>query len=325
MVDHTQAHTGASSGGKLRGAVIGVGYLGTFHAQKYKALSSSLGFEFVGVSDVYEAQAKKVGADLGVAYFTHPLDLIGKVDFVSIATTTPSHFEMAEAFLNAGVHVNVEKPMTVHAHEAQKLVGLAAQKKLKLGVGHSERFSPVFAALKAELKAPHFFELQRHAPFKARGAEVSVVHDLMIHDLDLMLDLDPTEVRVVSAQGGKVISETLDWITASFEFASQKKAFISVSRLASAMVRTVKVFDQNNIILGNFQTGEIEVGAVKPGSQQELQFILKPVGRGDNLLLETENFILAIQNKAELKVPGEAGLRALQLAEQVIKMAGNKT
>ncbi len=316
MTNHTDA--------KLKGAVIGVGYLGTFHAQKYKALSSTLNFEFVGVADVFEAQAKKVGGDLGVPYFTHPLDLIGKVDFVSIATTTPTHFEMAETFLKAGVHVNVEKPMTVHSQEARQLVELAAQKNLKLGVGHSERFSPVFAALKAELKAPFFFELQRHAPFKARGAEVSVVHDLMIHDLDLLLDLDSTEVRVVSAQGGRVISETLDWITASFEFASGKKAFISVSRLASAMTRTVKVFDQKNTIIGNFQTGEIEIGAVKENSTQELAYTTKPVGRGDNLLLETENFILAVQNKGELKVPGMAGLRALELAEKVITLTGNK-
>jgi len=310
------------STGKLRGAVIGVGYLGTFHAQKYKALCSSLDFDFVGVCDLFEPQAKKVGGDLGVPYFTSPEQLIGKVDFVSIATTTPTHFKMAELFLKAGVHVNVEKPMTVTSHEADKLVSMAREKNLKLGVGHSERFSPVYAALKSKMKAPLYFELQRHAPFKARGAEVSVVHDLMIHDLDLLLDLNPSGIKVVSASGGKVVSDTLDWITAAFEFADGKKAFISVSRLASVMTRTVKVFENKNIIIGNFQSGELEFGAGKGSASPEFVYALEAVGKGDNLLLETENFILSLQGKADLKVSGLAGKRALELAEEVITMAG---
>jgi predicted dehydrogenase len=306
---------------KLRGAVVGVGYLGTFHAQKYKALMNPLGFQFVGVCDSHEAQAKKTGDDLGVPYFSDPQELIGKVDFVSLATTTPSHFKTAEFFLSHGVHVNVEKPMTVEVGEAKKLIQLAKEKNLTLAVGHSERFSPVYTALKAELKTPLFFELQRHAPFKARGAEVSVVHDLMIHDLDLLLDLDSSNVEVVAAQGGKVISETMDWMTASFRFASGRQGFISVSRLASVMTRVVKVVEENKIISGNFQTGELEVGAIKPGSSSEFSYQTQSVGKGDNLLLETENFILALQKKAEIKVSGSAGLKALELAAQVIQQA----
>jgi predicted dehydrogenase len=309
----------------LRGAVVGVGYLGTFHAQKYKALMNPLGFQFVGVCDSHESQARKIGEDLGVPFFTHPEDLIGKVDFVSIATTTPAHFATAKFFLSHGVHVNVEKPITVEVSEAKELLRLAQEKNLTLAVGHSERFSPVFAALKAELKAPQFFELQRHAPFKARGAEVSVVHDLMIHDLDLLLDLDSSAVEVVSAQAGKVISDTLDWVTASFRFASGRQAFISVSRLAATMTRMIKVFEEDKIVSGNFQTGDLELGTIKAGSGSEFSYQTRSVGKGDNLLLETENFVLALQNMAELKVPGLAGVRALELAEQVIHQAQKKS
>lgn len=301
---------------KPRGAVIGVGYLGTFHAQKYKALSTELGFDFVGVCDAFLPQAQKVATELGVAAFEKPQDLIGKVDFLTIATSTPHHFELAQLFLKNKIHVNVEKPMTVLVKEAEELVALAKANGVLLAVGHSERFSPVLAEMKSHLQKPALIELQRHAPFKARGAEVSVILDLMIHDLDLMLSMDSSEVHLTSAAHGSVVSETEDWVTASFAFQSGMKAVISVSRSASAMTRTMKLVSSQKVVIGNFQTGDVEVGT--PQGRETIQFEVKNAGRGDNLMLETKNFFLAIQGKEALRVPGQDGLRALGLAEEVL-------
>jgi predicted dehydrogenase len=304
---------------KKRGAVVGVGYLGTFHAQKYKALSQELGFEFVGVCDATPAQAQKVAADLGVASFSKPEELIGKVDFVTVATSTPYHYELAKLFLKNKIHVNVEKPMTVLVKEAEELVELAKANNVQLAVGHSERFSPVLAEMKSHIQKPVLVELQRHAPFKARGSEVSVILDLMIHDIDLMLSMDPSGVVLTSAAHGHLVSETEDWVTASFSFQSGLRAMISVSRAASAMTRTMKVFSKDKVVIGNFQTGDVEIGS--PESREGIQamaYTTVNAGRGDNLLLETRNFFLAILGKENLRVPGQDGLRALRLAEEVL-------
>lgn len=299
----------------MKAAVVGVGFLGTFHAQKYKALASELGFELVGVSDASKTQAEKVATDLGVKAFDQPSDLIGVVDCVSIATSTPFHYELAKEFLSHKIHVNVEKPMTVRVDEAEELVALARKNSVLLAVGHSERFSPIFSAIKTRVPKPQAIELQRHAPYKARGSEVSVILDLMIHDLDLMLAMDSSEAYLESASHGRVVSETEDWVMASFRFESGMRASISVSRVASAMTRTMKMISENQIVLGNFQTGDVEAGIPASGA---LSFESTNVGKGDNLLMETRNFVQAIQGKDKLLVPGDQGLRALRLAHEVL-------
>lgn len=306
----------------LRGAVVGVGYLGNFHAQKYKALAERLGFEFFGVCDLFAPQAEKIGKELGVYFTDKPESLLGKVDFVTIATTTSSHYQMAKLFLSHGIHVNVEKPMTATVSEGKELLHLAEQRGLLLTVGHSERFSPVFAELKSQIQGPSYYELQRHAPYKERGADVSVVHDLMIHDLDLLLNLQQGEITKISAKGGRVISPTLDWLTAQISFATGQMAVVSVSRLAPEMTRTLKVNCTQTSLLANFQTGDLEIGRVT----RDKLFVIdkKTLGRGDNLLLETENFILSLQGKARALVPGHDGLRALELAERIIERAGQQ-
>jgi predicted dehydrogenase len=303
----------------MRGAVVGVGYLGTFHAQKYKALAQELNFEFVGVCDAHEPQAKKVAHDLKVASFNRPDELIGKVDFVTISTSTPFHFEIAKLFLNNGVHVNVEKPMTVTAGEAEELIGLANKNSLKLAVGHSERFAPLFSAMRGSSKVPQYLELQRHAPYKSRGAEVSVILDLMIHDLDLMLAMDSSKPTLVGAAHGCLVSPSPDWAIADFQFASGLHAHISVSRVASVMSRSLKIVENGLVQIGNFQTGELEVGRLSSDNQFLPQYISPAPGKGDNLLLETRNFIKSIQGNETLVVDGTAGLRALALAEEVFK------
>lgn len=304
---------------KLRGAVVGVGYLGNFHAQKYKALSTELDFEFVGVCDHNPEHAAKIAQSLGTKAFASIQELVGKVDFATVATTTPAHFEISKFLLQNGIHVNVEKPMTVTGQEGEALVRLAREKNLKLAVGHSERFSPVFKEIKNRSQSRHHIELQRHAPFKARGAEVSVVLDLMVHDLDLMLSLEEGTPQIVHAQMGQMLGSSPDWVRAAFVFPSGCTADIFVSRLAPVMTRTLKVIEDKSILIGDFQTGDVQVG-MQQDSEQFLYEVIK-AGKGDNLLLETRNFVRSVQGLEQLEVPGPDGLRVLKLAEQVTEKA----
>ena len=305
---------------KLRAAVVGVGYLGNFHAQKYKALSEKpeMNLDLVAVCDLHLPQAQKVADALKVQAFSHPEDLIGKVDAVTIATITPAHFELAQLFLKNGIHVNVEKPICLKSSEAQVLVDLARNKKLILCVGHSERYNPAFKELKNQIKQPSYIELNRYAPFKSRGSEVSVLHDLMIHDLDLMLSLDSSQCRLLSAQTGKMLKESEDWCSASFVFESGLRAQINSSRLAKEMVRSIKVIEAQSIWLANLQTGEIERTKPTGNAESPLAFEVQNTGRGDNLLTETESFVKAIQGSKAEVVSGEAGMLALQWVEKIL-------
>lgn len=304
---------------KLRGAVVGVGYLGNFHAQKYKALSSELDFEFVGVCDFNPEQAQKIAEALGTKVIGSLEQLVGLVDFATVATTTPAHFKVAKFLLENGINVNVEKPMTVTVAEGEALLKLAEAQNLHLAVGHSERFSPVFAEIKKRSQSQRHIELQRHAPFKARGAEVSVVLDLMVHDLDLMLSLEAGEPKILQAQMGQMMGGSPDWVRASFLFPSGCTADIFVSRLAPTMTRVLKVIEDKLILIGDFQTGEVQVGLAQNGDQFLYETIA--AGKGDNLLLETKNFVRALQGLESLEVTGRDGLRVLALAEKVVAVA----
>lgn len=306
---------------RLRTAVVGVGYLGNFHAQKYKALSTQaeLSMELVAVCDQHEPQAKKIGEALGVWAVTSPKELIGKVDAVTIATVTPAHYEVAKLFLQNGIHVNVEKPIAMTSAQAMELVELADKNKLALAVGHSERFGTIFQKLTNELKGSklRWVELSRYAPFNKRGSDVSVVHDLMIHDLDLMLSLDSSQARLVSAQAGKLMTDTYDWCTATFEFESGLRATVNSSRLGKEMTRQIRVADQKNLWLANLQTGDLEKTEVNK-TDGTVAHTVSAVGRSDNLQIETENFVRHIQMKTPLLVTGRDGLKALELVEAIL-------
>ena len=200
----------------LRAAVIGVGYLGRFHAQKYAALPN---VELVGVVDPDPARAAAVAKELGTAAFASHAELAGTVDLVSIASTTESHYRIARDCLAAGLHVLVEKPITVTVAEADELIALAAAGKLMLQVGHLERYNPAWLAVRDKIGTPLFIEAHRMAPFKPRGTDVSVVLDLMIHDLDLILPLVQSPVADLRASGVAVLTEGIDIANARIEFA----------------------------------------------------------------------------------------------------------
>lgn len=301
---------------QLRAAVVGVGYLGNFHAQKYKNNSQ---VKLVGVCDFSPEQAQKIAASLQVESFSKAHDLIGKVDLVTIAASTQSHYELAKLFLSAGVHVNVEKPITATLPQAEEIINLALQKNLLLAVGQIERFNPAVIEFKKHSTDLMSLELIRHAPYKTRGADVSVLHDLMIHDIDIMHDVTGSKVKNFYASGSKLISKEFDTCVGTFELENSQLVHIDVSRVASLAKRSLRAICKNQIFNINTGTLEVERSVRSTTDATVVDYQVYQVEKKDALQSETDAFIDAVLRKAPLKVTGQDGYLALQLVEKIIQ------
>jgi len=304
---------------KLRAAVVGVGYLGQFHAEKLAALKD---VELVAVADADAARAKQIAAKHGCEAQADPRALLGEVDLVSIAVPTEHHHEVALAFLDAGVHVLVEKPMTRTLEEADALLAAARAKGVLLAVGHLERFNPAFRALAATLERPLFIDCERLSGFKQRGIDVDVVLDLMIHDLDLVLSMAKSEIGQVSACGFQVMTDSIDIANVRIEFASGCVANLSASRVSQSPVRKLRVFQTDQYASADLQAGKLRVvrrnvndtrgGAI---TQDESGFDDR-----DALRSEIEDFVAAVRGGRPPLVTGEDGRKALALALEVSRL-----
>jgi predicted dehydrogenase len=309
---------------KLRAAVVGVGYLGRFHAQKYRALDD---VELVGVCDLDAAAGRAVADTLGSPFFPDHRALLGKVDAVTIAASTSAHFELARFFLDNGVHVLVEKPMTRTSAEAATLTELADRRGLKLQVGHVERFNPALLSVRAGLTAVSFIECHRLAPFKGRGADVNVILDLMIHDLDVILSLVAAEPIDVSAVGIAVLTDEVDIANARIEFANRAIANVTASRVSTAAQRRFRVFQAKQYVAIDFGSGEVRRVTRRPdapadqGALEEDHWSLE---KSDALLAETKAFVAAIRNDTPCEVSGADGVAALKLAEWISEEIGRR-
>lgn len=302
---------------KLRCAVVGVGHLGRFHAQKYKAIED---VELVGVCDASADRASLVANELQTRPFTEYKDLIGQVDAVTVASTTRTHFEVTKYFLENGVHVNVEKPMTVTLNEADELVRLSRTKNLKLQVGHVERFNPALTAAREKLTRPLFIECHRLAPFKPRGVDVDVVLDLMIHDIDVILSLVKSPIKSVQAVGTPVLTQYIDIANARIEFESGTVANINASRVSQSATRKFRVFQHEHYLSIDFGSGELNLTR-KTGEWKDDQIPLDieswSLEKGDALLAETKAFVHAVRTGEPVVVSGEDGMVAMRVAQQV--------
>lgn len=300
---------------KLRAAVVGVGYLGRFHAQKYASLQN---VELVGVADSDPARAAEIAAELGTAPFGDYRELAGQVDLVSIVVPTRYHFEVASFFLKNGVHILLEKPITTTVTEAMDLIAIAAASGLVFQVGHLERFNPAFTEVAGMLKRPGFIEAMRVAPFKPRGTDVSVVLDLMVHDIDIIRRFVGSEITSISATGAVVFSNEPDIANARIEFACGCVANVTASRISLKSERRMQVFQEDAYIAVDFQNRTATIatrgeGESAPGvpavNLQELS-----VPQRDQILAEIEAFVDSVANGTPVVVPGEDGLNALETA-----------
>jgi predicted dehydrogenase len=297
----------------LRAAVVGVGYLGQFHAEKLAALK---GVELVAVADADAARARHVAAKHGCAAHADPLELIAGVDLVSVAVPTELHHAVAHGFLDAGVHVLLEKPIAKTLEEADALVALAKKRGALLAVGHLERFNPAFRALAAAVQKPLFVDCERLSGFKQRGIDVDVVLDLMIHDLDLVLSLAKSELAQVSACGFQVLTDSIDIANVRLEFADGCVANLSASRVSQQPVRKLRAFQHDRYASADLQAGKLRVASRDPRKggivEDEDAFDDR-----DALRAEIANFVDAVRGGRPPLVTGEDGRRALALALEV--------
>ena len=296
---------------RLNVAVIGAGHLGRHHAKKYAACG---GTALVAVADIDAGRAAAVAAPLGARACADFRELFGAVDAVSIAVPAAAHFAIAEACLEAGLHVLVEKPIAVSLREADALVALARRRGRILQVGHVERFSPVVRELLARVDAPRFIECHRLAPYKPRGTDVDVVLDLMIHDLDLIGALVGAPAVSIDACGAAVLSATPDIANARLHFANGCTANLTASRVSLKVERKLRIFQNDAYFSADLQ--KLELTACRKGADGAIAHEHR-VFSGDALQAQIESFVDAVRDGGASAVSGEDGRRALALSLEI--------
>lgn len=302
----------------LRTAVIGVGYLGRFHAQKYAQLSGS---KLVGVVDANADARAKVAAELNTQAFSDYRELFGKVDAVSLAVPTPLHHSIGCELLRNGIDVLIEKPIATTVSEARELVDLAQTHGRVLQVGHLERFNPAVLAAAERLRTPRFVESHRLAPFKQRGTDVSVVLDLMIHDIDLIQELVGTPLESIDAVGATVFSGEIDIVNARLRFKGGCVANTTASRISLKQERKIRIFQDDAYLSVDMQQKILTVIRKKDHapveSPAQVSIEEESFDQGDALLAEIEAFLKAVRERSTPVVTGEDGLRALETAMKI--------
>lgn len=301
----------------IRVAVVGVGHLGKHHA---RILGSMPGVQFVGACDlVLERAQAAVAAAPGAKAFSNAADLIGLVDAVVVAVPTIHHLSVAAPFLERGIGALIEKPIAPNLAEADKLIEMAAKAQATLAVGHSERFNPAMIAARPLLTQPRFVEIHRLSSFPERSLDVDVVFDVMIHDLDIILSVDGSEVTSVEAVGINVLTPKVDIANARLKFASGCVANITASRISREPVRKVRFFQEDSYVSIDYAAKEVEAWRVtpQPGGRPKIEGGPVAVPAGEPLGSELADFIAAVAEKRAPTVSGLDGRRALALATRV--------
>lgn len=301
----------------VRAAVVGVGYLGAFHAEKYATLP---GVELVGVVDADPARAAAVGARVGVPVLPDITALFGRVDCASIAVSTPAHAAVASALLAHGIDVLVEKPITATLEEGRALVALAAEHGRILQVGHLERFNPAIRSLAGVLTQPRFIECHRLAPFTERGTEVDVILDLMIHDLDVILSVVSAPLERVEAVGVPVLSENVDIANARLRFAGGTIANVTASRVATKRERKIRFFQADAYVSVDYGDRTIRIFRRLPpvdGGLPSIEADEQHFSDADPLFDEIEAFVASVRTRTTPLVDGATAVRAMEVADRI--------
>ena len=318
---------------KLKIGIIGVGHLGKLHAKMFSGIKNC---ELIGIFDVNPENAKAAGDEFGLKVFESEKSLLDEVEAISVAVTTTAHYEVAKRCLESGVHVFLEKPITSTIDEAKGLVKLASEKKLTLQVGHIERFNPALISLEKYIVNPLFIQSDRLSQFNPRGTDVAVVLDLMIHDIDVILSLIKSDVKRIDANGIAVVSENVDIANARLQFENGAVANVTASRISQKKMRKMRIWQRDNYIALDFVTGGSEMyrllplgenistgvpfGEIGVGEKKKKLFYEQPETKEINALsYELELFVNAVINNSRPIVSGEDGLRALTVANEIVK------
>lgn len=304
---------------KLRIGVIGAGYLGKFHAEKYARMHD---VDLVGVVDTDKRRADDIAQKYGSETYQDYRELFGKVDAVSIVVPTPAHFAISRDFLTNDVDLMIEKPITTTLEEADELIQIAESRGLIIQVGHLERFNSAVVALQSIVKRPLFIESHRLSLFKPRGTDVSVVLDLMIHDIDIISSFVRSEIKSIHAAGTPVICEQIDIANARLEFENGCVANVTASRISMKNERKIRLFQRDAYVSVDFSNHHITVIKRKAGATtgvipgmdiNELCFT-----KGDALEDELKSFVRAVVKRETPEVSGEMGRDALKIALSIM-------
>ena len=303
----------------MRAAVIGVGHLGRHHA---RILASLPGMTLAGVVDTNRDRANQVAAEHGTAAFGDFREITGKVDIAVVSVPTESHATVTMPLIEAGVHTLVEKPITQTVAEADALIAAAKAAGVVLAVGHSERFNPAVAAARPYVTDPRFIEVHRLGTFPDRSLDIDVVLDLMIHDLDLILSLVPSEVDGVEAVGVPVLTPKVDIANARIRFANGCIANLTASRISREPVRKIRFFQRDSYVSIDTASREVEMYklAPQPGALPKIGGGKLEVPGDEPLKRELEDFVAAVRDGREPTVTGEQGRSALALAVRIVDL-----
>lgn len=306
---------------KIRAGVIGVGYLGKFHAEKFDTLPNS---ELVAVCDIHEERCNAIAHHHNAQAILDYAALLGKVDAVSIAVPTTLHHPIAKFFLENGVHVLLEKPIASTVAQAQSLIDIAKEKNVVFQIGHLERFNTVLVALDTILDNPRFIESTRLAPFKPRGTDVNVVLDLMIHDIDIIQRIVGSPITNIHANGASVLSSHIDIANARLQFENGCVANVTASRVSFKVERKMRIFQHDAFVSLDFQNKELAIhrkgiSEMFPGIP-EIISEEQAFEQGDALMDEISAFLKSIQTNTPPVVTGEDGKQALATAIEITRI-----
>jgi len=300
----------------IRTAVIGVGYLGRFHAQKYAQMEE---VDLVGVVDISPERAQDVAREVGTRAYTDIHEIVGKIDAASVVVPTIHHHEVAKILLSRGIHCMLEKPISTTLEEADELISLAKEQSLILQVGHLERFNPAIKVLEAKVAHPLFIEAHRLSGFKDRATDVDVVLDLMIHDLEIILALVHSPLKEIRAVGVPVLTPKVDIANTRLIFENGCTANLTASRISLQDMRRIRVFQPGAYISADCAERKslVVTRDLSAGPMAAIRPEFKTHDGTDMLYDELKSFVRAVQGIEKPKVTGESGRRALKLAMDI--------
>lgn len=325
-------------GNKIKIGVVGTGHLGTIHTRLWKTHAN---VELMGIFDIDLEKANKLADEHNCSAFATLHEAIVNCDALTIAAPTSLHYEIAKKCIEHNVHCLIEKPITEHYSEAVDLINTAKERNLVIQVGHVERFNPALAALKHYNLAPKFIEAHRLSQFKPRAIDVSVVHDLMIHDIDIMLWLVNSKVSKIDANGVAILTDNIDIANARITFENGAVANLTASRISAKPMRKMRIFQKNAYISIDFGNQDVEVFRIKDNSETSTDEQIpaamlgtidsaldgksivyeKPVVVESNAIFEEQKaFVDAILNHGPVAVSAEEAAEALNIAEQINNM-----
>ncbi|MDD5132318.1 MAG: Gfo/Idh/MocA family oxidoreductase [bacterium] len=303
----------------LRMGVIGIGHLGVHHA---RIVSSLPEVELVGICDINEPQVRKIARQYKTAAYTDYRQLLAKVDAVSIAVPTPLHYQIAKDFINAQVHCLIEKPITPDLAEAEELLALVKEKNLILQVGHIERFNPAVLESQKYINEPKFIEANRLGPYDPRVAHISVVLDLMIHDIDIVLYLVQDRIVSIDAVGAKVLSSFEDIANARIRFAHGCVANISASRVSLKKFRKIRIFQKDSYLSLDYAKPGLKIYQKKKEdvtSLKDIKIVYPRLVKLEPLAEELKHFVNCVREGRKPQVTGEHGRDALEIALEIMR------